>query len=384
MSSKLLPLHQNNTTLPKISGAQPGVADDTAFQTQFFYVGKNIKKIDFLISSFDSGYATENPDSAISILTRLAGKSEIPAIIIIDSIFRDQELWKLHRFMAKQTHYSRVPFVLDASGLTPAEIKRFRSFPFLDELIFMEGLDTQKFMIKVNFLNKIKDRSRHLQESKRSTPRSINTLEQKNLSKRIFDVVVASLALIVLSPLFIVIAIAIRVESRGPIFYIAKRAGRGYRIFDFYKFRTMVFDADKRVDELSELNLYKSTTNTAPLFFKYSNDPRVTRMGTFLRNTSLDELPQFINVLIGDMSLVGNRPLPLYEASKLTTDQLAARFMAPVGITGLWQIKKRGQDVMSMEERINLDIDYADHNNFLYDLWIMANTPSALMQKTNV
>jgi len=82
--------------------------------------------------------------------------------------------------------------------------------------------------------------------------------------------------------------------------------------------------------------------------------------------------------------LVGNRPLPLYEAANLTTDQLAARFMAPVGMTGLWQIKKRGLEKMSVEERINLDIDYARKNNFLYDLWIMLNTPSALLQKTDV
>jgi lipopolysaccharide/colanic/teichoic acid biosynthesis glycosyltransferase len=120
------------------------------------------------------------------------------------------------------------------------------------------------------------------------------------------------------------------------------------------------------------------------VFFKVSNDPRITRVGAFLRNTSLDELPQLINVLLADMSLVGNRPLPLYEAQTLTTDEWAARFMAPAGITGLWQIKKRGQDDMSVEERINLDIDYAKRNNFMYDLWIMANTPTALMQKSNV
>jgi lipopolysaccharide/colanic/teichoic acid biosynthesis glycosyltransferase len=84
------------------------------------------------------------------------------------------------------------------------------------------------------------------------------------------------------------------------------------------------------------------------------------------------------------MSLVGNRPLPLYEAATLTTDDCAKRFLAPAGMTGLWQIKKRGKKDMSVEERINLDIDYADKYNFLYDLWIMANTPSALFQKSSV
>ena len=116
---------------------------------------------------------------------------------------------------------------------------------------------------------------------------------------------------------------------------------------------------------------------------KLQNDPRVTRVGKFLRKTSLDELPQLINVLLGDMSLVGNRPLPLYEAATLTTDEWAKRFLAPAGITGLWQIKKRGNKDMSVEERINLDIYYANKYNFAYDLWIMANTPTALIQKTN-
>lgn len=147
----------------------------------------------------------------------------------------------------------------------------------------------------------------------------------------------------------------------------------------------MVVDADKKIDQVLHLNQYDSSaTGKKPLFFKASNDPRVTRIGAFLRNTSLDELPQFFNVIKGDMSLVGNRPLPLYEAASLTTDELAARFMAPVGITGLWQIKKKGYKKMSVEERINLDIAYVDKNNFMYDLWIMANTPSALIQKTDV
>ena len=147
----------------------------------------------------------------------------------------------------------------------------------------------------------------------------------------------------------------------------------------------MSVGADKRMHELSHLNQYDTKDGAAaPAFFKISNDPRITRVGAFLRNSSLDELPQLINVLLGDMSLVGNRPLPLYEAATLTTDLNAQRFLAPAGITGLWQIKKRGREDMSVEERINLDIDYANKYNFMYDLWIMANTPSALIQKSSV
>ena len=145
----------------------------------------------------------------------------------------------------------------------------------------------------------------------------------------------------------------------------------------------MFAGADLRIQELSHLNQYAEKEEKGPTFFKINNDPRVTKVGTFLRNSSLDELPQLVNVLLGDMSLVGNRPLPLYEAATLTTNQCAQRFLAPAGITGLWQIKKRGREDMSVEERINLDIDYANKYNFMYDLWIMANTPSALIQKSS-
>ena len=193
---------------------------------------------------------------------------------------------------------------------------------------------------------------------------------------------ISSALLLGFSPLLLLIALAIKIESKGPVFYIAKRAGRGYKIFNFFKFRTMHAGADEKIKEMAHMNQYNAGID-GPVFIKINNDPRITRVGIFLRKTSLDELPQFVNVLLGDMSLVGNRPLPLYEAASLTTDEWAKRFMAPAGITGLWQIKKRGKEEMSIEERINLDINYADKYNFLYDLWIMANTPSALIQKTN-
>ena len=211
------------------------------------------------------------------------------------------------------------------------------------------------------------------------------TIDINSIVKRAVDIFLSLLILTLLSPLFLLIALIIRAESKGPVFYISKRAGKGYKIFDFYKFRTMRVGADKSIDEFSHLNQYIAKPGEdGPVFFKISNDPRVTRVGAFLRNCSLDELPQLINVLLGDMSLVGNRPLPLYEAATLTTDEYAQRFLAPAGITGLWQIKKRGKENMSVHERINLDIDYANKNNFVYDLWIMANTPSALMQKQSV
>ncbi|HTH57271.1 MAG TPA: sugar transferase, partial [Cyclobacteriaceae bacterium] len=202
--------------------------------------------------------------------------------------------------------------------------------------------------------------------------------------------------------------------------YGAPRAGQGYRIFNLLKFRTMVVNADAARKSLQHLNLYGGSTSTVSLpptcthegecetiitkdgkygcekstksksdessaFFKVKDDPRITRFGKFLRNTSLDELPQLINVLKGDMSLVGNRPLPLYEAEKLTTDEAVMRFMAPAGITGLWQVTKRGRKGdMSEKERIDLDKKYAHEHSFWHDIKLIFKTFPALFQKENV
>ncbi|MEM1135933.1 MAG: sugar transferase [Bacteroidota bacterium] len=221
-------------------------------------------------------------------------------------------------------------------------------------------------------------------------------------------------------PVMIFVALLIKFSSKGPIFYVSKRVGKGFKIFDFYKFRSMSVDADTHVDDLKKDNQYlKEDTSSAvevcelcsgtnkrlmimdnkPVcehyvekmnatgkisFVKFQNDPRVTKLGAFLRKTSLDELPQLWNVLKGDMSLVGNRPLPLYEAEKLTRDEAVLRFEAPAGITGLWQVSKRGKANMSEEERIALDNKYARKRSLLYDFKLLCKTIPAVFQHENV
>jgi lipopolysaccharide/colanic/teichoic acid biosynthesis glycosyltransferase len=134
-------------------------------------------------------------------------------------------------------------------------------------------------------------------------------------------------------------------------------------------------------------NLYlqkKKLHSTQTTFFKVKNDPRVTRIGKLIRSTNIDELPQFINVLKGDMSIVGNRPLPLYEAEMLTTDQWALRFLAPAGITGSWQIKLGGKNVISEEERKNLDNQYAINSSFWGDIKIIFKTIPVIFRKSDM
>ena len=266
--------------------------------------------------------------------------------------------------------------------------------------------------------------------------------------KRLFDIVFSALAIIILSPVFLLTAIAIRLESKGPVIFKSKRVGTNYTIFNFLKFRSMYVDAEERLKEVAKEagNQYlekkdnepeqkeEDHTITAPLgaeaemmmmdmgmesdmmisddevmlvgddyvvaesdyakekqeeiesaFVKIENDPRITKAGKFIRKYSIDELPQLFNILMGDMSIVGNRPLPLYEAEKLTADKSIDRFMAPAGLTGLWQVEERGKGgMMSAEERKQLDIEYGRNYCFKMDMQIIFRTLTAFVQKNNV
>lgn len=176
------------------------------------------------------------------------------------------------------------------------------------------------------------------------------------LWKRSFDVVFSLLALIILSPVFLIIMFILAVNGRGPVITTSKRVGSNYRIFDFLRFRTGVKDGDVQYQP--------------------------TRFGRFLRKYSLDDLPQLINILKGDMSVVGNRPLPMLEAEQLTSDDYIDRFLAPAGLTGLWQMAKKGNAAGNLSEtQRELDIRYAKTFSFTLDLKIIFKTFSAIVQK---
>lgn len=241
----------------------------------------------------------------------------------------------------------------------------------------------EDFCERLNFLVKFKLIKPKLLE----LAQQVEVEYQVPWSKRAFDVVVSGMALLFLIPVFIVVAILIRLESKGKVIYKSKRVGAGYRIFEFYKFRSMRSDADKMLASISDLNQYANESdkkNGKAAFVKFKDDPRITKVGSFLRKTSIDELPQLINVFIGDMSLVGNRPLPLYEAEQLTTNEWSTRFLGPAGLTGLWQISKRGKKDMSETERKELDNYYATNYSIFLDLKIIIKTIPALIQKEQV
>ena len=188
--------------------------------------------------------------------------------------------------------------------------------------------------------------------------------------KRAFDVVVSATALVVCAPLFVVIAVAVKLSSPGPVFFGQVRSGLNGRAFRLWKFRSMVVDAEERLDELRAKNEMGGPV------FKLSDDPRVTRVGRFLRRTSLDELPQFWNVLLGDMSVVGPRP-PLPDEVKQYARWQRRRLSVKPGITCIWQVS--GRNEIDFETWMKLDLDYIDRWSLWLDLKIFVKTIPAVL-----
>jgi lipopolysaccharide/colanic/teichoic acid biosynthesis glycosyltransferase len=189
--------------------------------------------------------------------------------------------------------------------------------------------------------------------------------------KRVFDLVVGAALLLLLTPLFITVAILIKLTSPGPIFFVQDRVGRQKRPFRFIKFRTMVQDAERRQAELEKLNEVSGPV------FKIRNDPRVTRLGAFLRKTSIDELPQLINVVLGHMSLVGPRPLPIRDYQAFDADWHRRRFSVRPGMTCLWQIA--GRNSIPFDRWMELDMQYIDRWSLWLDFKILAGTVPAVV-----
>jgi len=190
--------------------------------------------------------------------------------------------------------------------------------------------------------------------------------------KRILDFVLALLALIVVSPVMLMAAALIKLSSRGPVFFTQKRIGQSKRKFTIYKFRTMAVDAEAKMKQVEHLNELSGPV------FKIKNDPRITPVGRFLRKTSIDELPQLINVLKGDMSLVGPRPMSVRDYERFSQDWHRRRFSVRPGITCLWQVN--GRNSVPFEKWMELDMQYIDKWSLWLDFKILAKTIPAVLR----
>jgi lipopolysaccharide/colanic/teichoic acid biosynthesis glycosyltransferase len=443
-----------------------------------------------------------------SVIGRIDLRRE-EVIILYEQMMLDEDLRNLHTI---HTKYPSMYLVLVFEDMDAEMSKEYFNVGVNNTMpidLKPENVDNLNNLVRILDLKR-KVMGRNNVSLEEMAEQSADTLFKLPKWKRAFDIVFASCAILALSPLLLITAIAIRLESKGPIIYKSKRVGSNYHQFDFLKFRSMYVDADKHLKDFNNLNQYQapddeeeksaekkaadksaagammitddmeisddmvisddmeisddmvisddmiisddmviSDDGVAPAksgagevrisddtepeevgqfdnvmvgddtdvpddpeevmlvsddsmvsedsylkhrnfeqensFVKLANDPRITRVGRVIRKYSIDELPQLVNILKGDMSVVGNRPLPVYEAEKLTSDGYIDRFLAPAGLTGLWQVEKRGDSgKMSSEERKQLDIRYAHEFSFLFDIKIILRTVTAFIQKENV
>jgi len=335
--------------------------------------------LDQNLTNSESSY-TANLLSAKEVISQLnLNDSSLPDFIYFNLPLNKSQLISFLHFIQDIPVLKFIPLLWNGDFLSFSEMEFIKHLNFIDDVVSGDS-GTSEFKQKVIFLKKYKNyppipnRVSNLNLSPNA-----NHVKTSMFFKRLIDITVSVSVLILFLPVLILAAIAIKLESRGPIFYNSVRAGRGYKLFSLYKFRSMEVDADTKIHTLDYLNQYENGDGGIK-FMKIKNDPRVTKVGRFLRKTSIDEIPQMINVLLGDMSLVGNRPLPLYEAQTLVTNQHVERFMAPAGITGLWQVTKKSNPDMTSEERIGLDIQYAREFNIINDFKIMLKTPAAMFQ----
>lgn len=199
----------------------------------------------------------------------------------------------------------------------------------------------------------------------------------RSFIKRMFDIVFALFVLTVFFPVYLILMILVALNSKGPIFYVQQRIGRNYQPFNCIKFRTMIDNADEALEVIMQSDRFRQEFQDS---FKLKQDPRITKIGKFLRLTSLDELPQFWNVLKGEMSVVGPRPLVPQELSKYGHKIDTVLKIKP-GITGLWQVS--GRNDIPYPKRVKIDVYYATSHNWLLDLWIVYKTIGVIVFPRN-
>lgn len=234
------------------------------------------------------------------------------------------------------------------------------------------SVETDKKLPVENNIIKFDDNNKVLEQKEKKTFNEITY----SFLKRTVDITASAAALLLLSPVFLVTSLAIRKDSDGPAMFTQKRIGKDGKLFEIYKFRTMVPDADKKLFEMLEKD--EKAREEYKLNKKLKHDPRITKVGNFLRKTSIDELPQLINVLKGDMSLVGPRPY-LPREIKDMGEYYDTIIESKPGITGLWQVS--GRSNTTFEQRLEFDKEYTENKGFLYDMGLLTKTVGVVVKK---
>lgn len=334
------------------------------------YAGKLYRK---LLEEIPGGYKVTFLDSisALDHHLELLALNQLPDVLILEDT--PDHTWQTFAATMKSNVLLEGLIIIILTDL-PLERIRKQAMELKVNDVYSVPFPNENLFHRIGYLVKYKLHKPELVKLETK----LNLEYKIGVGKRFFDILCSGTALLLCLPILLLIALIIKLESKGPVFYISQRVGTGYKVFNFYKFRSMRQGADRELEELKSLSNYQE--NGVSTFVKISKDPRVTRFGQILRKTSLDELPQLINVLKGDMSLVGNRPLPLYEAEQLTCNDWTMRFLAPAGVTGLWQINKN-KDTMSSLQRKKLDNYYASNISFGLDLKIMLATLPAMWQR---
>ena len=233
------------------------------------------------------------------------------------------------------------------------------------------SVETDKKLPVENNIIKFDDNNKVLEQKEKKTFNEITY----SFLKRTVDITASAAALLLLSPVFLVTSLAIRKDSDGPAMFTQKRIGKDGKLFEIYKFRTMVPDADKKLFEMLEKD--ENAREEYKLNKKLKHDPRITKVGNFLRKTSIDELPQLINVLKGDMSLVGPRPY-LPREIKDMGEYYDTIIESKPGITGLWQVS--GRSNTTFEERLHFDKEYNENKSFTYDMGLLVKTVGSVVK----
>jgi len=352
--------------------------ENAGSHTRIAYSGLELK--DLVATELNTFFQIKFNDTLVNLEEYLGNQSilTIPEIILLEVDENGECFSLLERLKANFLYNGVIVVMISLSNDRSFKQKAMQ-------------LKVHDFYIYPFSMSDLRERLNFLVKFKFIRPKLVDITQEVDIkyrmpfSKRLLDLLISGTMLFLLSPIMLAIVIAIKLNSKGPVIYKSKRVGTGYKVFDFYKFRSMRIDADKLLVELSTQNQYANEDGgTKAAFVKIKDDPRITKLGNFLRNSTLDELPQLFNILLGDMSLVGNRPLPVYEAEMLTSNEWSMRFLGPAGLTGLWQITKRGKLDMSERERKKLDNFYAQNYSFWLDMKILIRTVPAVFQKEKV